>query len=185
MNGERLASGRNALRELSRDFWVWYERNYTLNVAVATALFALQVVHLTWLTAEPLWTKLFGEPLLGVAGPARWPIVLVDYTEIPALLSVSLLYVDELRRGFAWRPVVFLTLLNSQWLHIFWITDAFVVQTNGDGDSRLPSWLAYCAIAIDYLEVPVLVDTVRRLVGALRADGSGALARDAGSGDGD
>ena len=42
--------------------------------------------------------------------------------------------VNELRRGFSWRALLFLAFLNSQWLHIFWITDEFVVESNG-GDA--------------------------------------------------
>jgi hypothetical protein len=154
------------------DFWAWYERHYTVNVAVATALFALQVVHLAWLTCDPLWSRVAGEPLLTADGAARWAIVLVDYTEIPALVSVSLVYLNELRQGFTWRPVVFLALLNSQWLHITWITDEAVVSP--ESASSLPSWLAYVAILIDYLELPVLADTVRRLVVAARGGGLAA-----------
>ena len=152
------------------DFWSWYERHYVVNVVVAAALFTLQVVHLAWLTGDPVWERVFGEPAFSPAGPVRWPIVLVDYTEVPALVSVSLVYLAELRRGFAWRPAAFLVLLNSQWLHLTWITDE-VVARNGGG---MPSWLAWVAVLIDYLELPVLVDTVRRAVLALRDGGLGA-----------
>ena len=75
----------------------------------------------------------------------------MDYTEIPALISVSLVYLNELRKGFAWRPVLFLVLLSSQWLHITWITDEFVVQSSAGSGTSLPIWLAYVAILIDYL----------------------------------
>ncbi len=159
------------------DFWAWYERHYTLNIAVASGLFVLQVIHLVWLGGQPLWTKVFGEPLFTLHGAAQWAIVLVDYTEIPALLSVSLVYVHELRRGFAWRPIVFLALLNSQWLHLFWITDEFVVTTNQSQDTSLPAWLAYVAILIDYLELPVMADTIRKAVVSVRSDGARSLGR--------
>jgi hypothetical protein len=151
-----------------RRFWSWYERHYALNVSVAAGLFALQLVHLVWLTAEPLWLKLFGEALLTIDKPYSWPLYLVDYTEIPALLSVSLIYVNELRKGLAWLPLVYLLFLNSQWLHIFWITDEFVVESNESQGTVLPSWLAYLAILIDYLELPVIVDTLRKTVVAQR-----------------
>ena len=58
--------------------------------------------------------------------------------------------------------------LNSQWLHIFWITDEFVVESNESQATVLPAWLAYAAILIDYLELPVIADTVRKTVVALR-----------------
>lgn len=149
-------------------FWSWYERHYALNVSVAAGLFALQLVHLLWLTAEPLWLKVFGEALFTIDKPYSWPLYLVDYTEIPALLSVSLIYVNELRKGFALRPLLYLVFLNSQWLHIFWITDEFVVESNESQTTVLPGWLAYVAILIDYLELPVIADTVRKTVVALR-----------------
>jgi hypothetical protein len=95
--------------------------------------------------------------------------LLVDYTEIPVLVSVSLVYLNELRDGFAWKPVLYLVFLNSQWLHIFWITDEFVVASNDGGAAvGMPTWLAYVAIGIDYLELPVIYDTVRRMLVALR-----------------
>ena len=156
-------------------FWSWYERHYTLNVTVAAGLFALQLVHLVWLTAEPLWLKLFGEALFTIDKPYSWPLYLVDYTEVPALISVSLIYLNELRKGLAWQPILFLVLINSQWLHIFWITDEFVVESNGGDATVLPTWLAYVAILIDYLELPVMVDTVRRTVIAVREQGFGRL----------
>jgi hypothetical protein len=108
--------------------------------------------------------------VIELEGAFRWLIVLVDYTEIPALLSVSLVYVHELRTRFSWKAVLYLAFLNSQWLHIFWITDEFVVTTNEGGATALPTWLAYVAILIDYLEVPVIVDTIRKLVVSIRRD---------------
>lgn len=150
-------------------FWDWYNRHYALNVTVAAGLFALQIVHLVWLTADPLWFKLFDEALFELDKPWSWPLLLVDYTEVPVLVSVSLVYLNELRQGLAWKPILFLAFLNSQWLHIFWITDEFVVASNdGSASVGLPIWLAYVAILIDYLELPVIYDTVRRMVVALR-----------------
>ena len=44
--------------------------------------------------------------------------------------------------------------------------------------SALPIWLAYVAILIDYLELPVIYDTVRRLLVTLRDGGlAGVLSR--------
>jgi len=155
------------LRASLRDFFDWYERHYRLNVTIAGALFALQLVHLAWLTLDPVAARATGEPIYDLDGPARWLIVLVDYTEIPALLSVSLVYVNELRRRFSWGSVAYLAFLNSQWLHLFWITDEFVVSSSAEGTS-LPGWVAWIAIVIDYLELPVIVDTLRKLVASQR-----------------
>jgi hypothetical protein len=154
-------------------FWAWYERHYTLNVTVAACLFTLQLVHLTWLTGEVLWARATGDPLFTVDGIAGWLLYLIDYTEIPALVSVSVLYLNELRRGFDVRSAIYLVFLNTQWLHIFWITDEFVVNRfEGTATvSSLPTWLAWIAILIDYLELPVIVDTFRRMLVSLRRGG--------------
>jgi hypothetical protein len=152
---------------LSR-FWAWYERHYALNVALAAGLFTLQLIHLVWLTFDPLWGRLFGDPAVAIEKPWNWPLLLVDYTEIPALVSVSLVYVNELRkRTNVVSSALYLVFLNSQWLHIFWITDEFVVESR-DGGTALPVWLAYIAILIDYLELPVIVDTFRKLGAAVK-----------------
>lgn len=160
-----------------QDFWAWYERNYTVNVTVAAVLFTLQIVHLIWLFGEVVWTKATGAPLFELTGLWQWMIVLVDYTEIPALISVSLVYINELRSGFAWRPVIFLILLNSQWLHLFWITDEFVIGSFAGDVIQLPVWLAWAAILIDFAEVPVIIDTLHKMARALRDGRMGDFAR--------
>jgi len=150
-------------------FWAWYERNYILNVSIALGLFLLQLIHLFWLGGDVIVGRAFGTPLFEFAGIWEKIIVLVDYTEIPAIFTMTLVYVDAWRRGNKWNAVIMLTLLHSQWLHIFWITDEFVTDSfSGHGHSVLPGWLAWVAILIDYLEVPVVFDTVLKLVKSLR-----------------
>lgn len=151
-------------------FFAWYERHYLLNVAVAAGLFLLQIIHLYWLTTDVVVQRLVGDSLFNPDGLLYYLILVVDYTEIPALLGVSLIYVNELRKGFTWKPLLFLLFLNSQWLHIFWITDEFVVNefTGEAAAATLPAWLAWIAIMIDYLELPVIVDTIRKFFVALR-----------------
>lgn len=155
---------------LIQSFWRWYERHYTLNLSIAAGLFTLQLVHLYWLTADVVSTRLIGQSYFELTGIWQLIIILVDYTEIPALISVSAVYVSELRKKFNWKSIWFLIFLNSQWLHIFWITDEFVVETfTGTGAGTvLPLWLAWVAIGIDYLELPVIFDTVKKLIGALK-----------------
>ncbi len=173
-------AGVDTFREMLRDFWRWYERHHALNIAIAAGLFTLQLIHLVWLTGDPLATRVFGERLFHPEGLVRWLIVLVDYTEIPALVSVSLVYVNDLRtKGASLKPILYLLFLNSQFLHIFWITDEFVVSSGSGEATALPAWLAYVALLIDYLELPVIYDTVRRLVVTLREEGlAAALGRD-------
>ncbi|HUG14337.1 MAG TPA: hypothetical protein VMM78_04890 [Thermomicrobiales bacterium] len=155
---------------MTRVFFKWYERHYLLNIAIAALLFVLQLAHLYWLSADVVAQRLTGESYFSLSGWLYAAILVVDYTEIPAIISVSLVYVNELRKGFGWKPVLFLLFLNSQWLHIFWITDEFVVSelVGGPGGTTLPVWLAWVAIGIDYLELPVIADTMKKLVIALR-----------------
>ncbi len=87
------AAGRDwvtLMRALIARFFAWYERNYALNVGIATLLFLLQIVHLHWLTTDVVVARLTGESWFSPSGPLRFFIVVIDYTEIPALLSVSL-----------------------------------------------------------------------------------------------
>lgn len=152
-------------------FWTWYERHYRFHVAIAAFLFILQLIHLYWLSAEVVLTRLIGSLSL-------WPdwgwlailITFIDYTEIPALIATSLIYIDDLHRGRRYKPFIFLLLLNSQWLHIFWITDEFVVDhlTGNHNGTILPLYLAWIAIAIDYLEIPVMIDLFVKLLRNLR-----------------
>lgn len=55
-------------------------------------------------------------------------IALVDYTEIPALITATLLYFGQFYTQFNWKSLWFLILINSQWPHLLWITDEFVVN---------------------------------------------------------
>ena len=151
-------------------FFDWYERHYTLNVAIAALLFVLQLVHLYWLTADVIAQRLIGKSYFSPDGALYYAILIIDYTEIPALISVSLIYINELRKGWSWKAILFLIFLNSQWLHIFWITDEFVTaEFSGEAaGTGLPGWLAWIAILIDYLELPVIYDTLKKFVVSVR-----------------
>lgn len=157
------------MKNLWQKFWSWYERHYVINVGLASFLFLLQIIHLFWLGGEVVVDRLTGEALFTLDGFWKVFILLVDYTEIPALISVSLVYVNDLRKGFAWKPLLYLLFLNSQWLHLFWITDEFVINEFSGGEGTvLPTWLAWLAILIDYLEVPVIFDTLIKFAKAAR-----------------
>jgi len=157
------------MKKIWSQFWGWYEKHYVINVGIASFLFLLQVVHLFWLGGEVVADQLTGESLFTFVGIWKVLILVVDYTEIPALLSVSLVYINDLRKGFAFKPLLYLLFLNSQWLHIFWITDEFVVdQFSGENGTILPVWLAWVAILIDYLEIPVIIETFIKFFKAVR-----------------
>lgn len=143
-------------------FWSWYNHHLTLNLGIAGGLFVLQLIHLYWLTTHVVFFKLFGQSFFDPTPLVETIIVLVDYTEIPALITTSLVYINELRKKYNFKSVLYLIFLNSQFLHIFWITDEFVEArfSGGPEVTILPIWLAFVAIAIDYLELPVIFETL-------------------------
>src|SRR3989338_2693864 len=128
-------------------FWQWYERHYLLNIGIATGLFLLQTIHLIWLFGDIIIFKITGHALFGVNGFSEIALIVVDYTEIPALISVSVVYIHELSKTFSWKSVFYLFALNIQWLHLFWITDEFVVQTFTGGEI-LPVWLIWVCLFV-------------------------------------
>ena len=151
-------------------FWSWYEKHLTLNIAFASFLFSWQVVHLGWLFSDVIFPRLFGVSLWHLHGFWEKAILVVDYTEIPALASTGLIYINNLRKKYDSKSLLFLVLLGSQVFHIFWITDEFVVSTfTGGGEFvNIPPALAWIAIMIDYLEVPVMIETFGTLVKRIR-----------------
>jgi len=151
-----------------RLFWRWYEKHYKVNVLVAAFLFGLQAFHLYWLATHIVALEFLGRSFFSFPTEFSWLYALVDYTEIPAFLSVSLLYIHQIQKGRqiakSWLYLVF---LNSQWLHLFWITDEVVIESlTGVTPVVIPRLVAFIAIAIDYLELPVMVETGAK---ALRA----------------
>jgi len=157
------------MKKLLISFFSWYERYYTLNVGIASFLFIWQLVHLYWLTTHVVFLRLFGVSFLDLTGIWQYLIIVVDYTEIPALISASFVYIFGLTKKFSWKNILFLIFLNSQWLHLFWITDEFIIeQFTGSSTQILPIWLAWLAIFIDYLELPVIYDTIKKFFGSLR-----------------
>ena len=141
-------------------FLDWYNKNYRFNLRLATFLFLLQLIHLVWLTCNVVLFRLIGVHLF--PPQADWLIAIVDYTEIPALISVSLIYLNDIFLGKANNKTwLYLLLLNSQWIHLFWITDEVVLETfTNISLIYIPNWLAWVAISIDYFELPVMYDTV-------------------------
>ncbi len=152
-----------------KNFWKWYESKYTLVLYVTTLLFLVQLFHLYWLTTDIVFFRLFGREFFSVSNFWQLMIALADYTEIPAIITASILYIHNLRSGFNWRSVLFLFLINSQWLHLFWITDEIIyTQFVGTALVTIPVWLSWIAIGIDYLELPVMADTMAKSIRILR-----------------
>lgn len=85
------------MRKLWNTFWSFYERNYTLTLGLTVFLFVLQILHLFWLFSSVIWFKAFGYSLY-IPGPVLEKLlILIDYTEIPALIGASLVYIEDLR----------------------------------------------------------------------------------------
>ena len=152
-------------------FWSWYEKRYAVIAPVTAALFLLQLVHLYWMTTSIVMLKALGHPFWGPGAFWDTLIALVDYTEIPAIVSSSIFYVYQYKKEEAarWRSILFLFLINSQWLHLFWITDEVIyAQFTGESLVKIPLWLSWTAISLDYLELPVMYDTIKKAIISLR-----------------
>ena len=146
-------------------FWKWYNKHLLINTSIAAGLFTLQLVHLYWLSAHVVLHRLVGISLWDPSDFLQFIIILVDYTEIPALITTSLVYINAHRKKASFKNILYLFFLNIQFVHIFWITDEFVLDTfTGSGSGTvLPPWAAWIAIMIDYLELPVIFETLKKL----------------------
>lgn len=147
-------------------FWDWYERHYALNVGIAAVLFTLQLVHLYWLSADVVAFRLFGQSFYTPTPWFKSLLVLVDYTEIPAIITTSIVYINELRKGFNWKSLSYLVFVDIQLVHISWITHEYVISLIAEG--AFPVWIIWGAILIDYLELPVIYETVKKFIDAVR-----------------
>jgi hypothetical protein len=153
------------MKKILDSFWAWYERHYRLTLVVTTVLFALQVFHLYWLFTDVVLAKIFGHSFFHF--PPIWGTVstFLDYTEIPALISTTVLYIRHFRKEGKVKYLWFLVALNIQWLHLFWITDEIVVErltSSATGFFHWSNYVSWVAIMIDYLELPVIYDTLKK-----------------------
>lgn len=146
--------------------WQEYNRRYTLYSGITAGIFLLQIVHLYWLATHVITYKILGEHLFEPSELWQFIIIFVDYLEIPAILSASFLYIYSLGQKWNRKDLWLLILLNTQWLHIFWISDEFVesIFTGVATSTILPAWLVWVAIGTDYLELPVMYDTVKKFL---------------------
>lgn len=140
------------------NFWTRYEN---LNLKITFILISLQILHLYWLTADVVLQRIFGQGYLGLPKELIPLFIVVDYVEIPALVSGITFYLFSIFKGEPnpRKNMIFFALLAIQVVHIFWITDEIVYESLLDNDLvKFPPYLAWIAILIDYLEIPVMVD---------------------------
>lgn len=150
-------------------FWSFVEKYKTLHAGLSAALFIIQLIHLYWMFTHIILFRLTGHSYFNPTPLFNTLLAFADYTEVPALITASLLYFSELRQGFNKKAIWFLFLLNSQWLHLFWITDEIIYdQFTGHAAIIIPIWLSWIAISVDYFEVPVIIDTSWKFIKGLR-----------------
>ena len=143
----------------------WYDQYDDLNIIFVAFLFSIQVVHLLWLTTNVVVPRIFDLPPLTISRLFNTMIAVVDYTEIPAIIATSLVYVRSYKRGSNKKDIFYLLFLNMQWLHIFWITDEIVARSFFNYGGIINEWNSiaiWSAIVIDYLELPVIFETLKR-----------------------
>ena len=102
-----------------------------------------------------------GQSYLGLPHGLLPLFIVIDYVEIPALVSGITFYLFSIfkHEDQSRKNLVFLILLAAQVVHIFWITDEVVYESFFDqGLVTFPEYLAWVAILIDYLEIPVMID---------------------------
>lgn len=159
-----LISFYTMLPVIIRKFLRWYDQYDDFNIVFTAFLFSIQIIHLIWLATNIVLPRLFNIAPLIVSDPFNIIVAVVDYTEIPALISTSLLYFRSFKRKANKKDLFYIFLLNFQWFHILWITDEVVLEIfNPPG--FVENWninLAWIAILVDYLELPVIVETLKR-----------------------
>ena len=140
------------------NFWTKYEN---LNLKIAFILISLQVLHLYWLTVDVVLQRIVSQSYLGLPGVLLPLFILIDYIEIPALVSGITFYLFSIFKHEAdsRKNLIFLILLAIQVIHIFWITDEIVYESLLEDDLvKFPVYLSWIAIIIDYLEIPIMID---------------------------
>lgn len=153
------------LKRILNSFWQWYNEHYLFALSATTFLFLLQAFHLYWLFTDVVLLRISGQSYF--AFPSFWGMLstVLDYTEIPALISTSLVYINQLRLTKEKKNLWYLLALNIQWLHLFWITDEVVIEHFGrSGIFHWSILIAWVAILIDYTELPVMYDTAKKTV---------------------
>jgi uncharacterized membrane protein HdeD (DUF308 family) len=111
--------------------------------------------------------KIFGQSFFLFPKNLLPLFVVIDYIEIPALISGIIFYIYSIRsrEENSKKGYLFLGLLGVQVIHIFWITDDVVYSSFFKSSFvQIPSLLSWIAILIDYLELPVIGDLFYKII---------------------
>lgn len=144
------------------DFWRRYKN---LNLKIALVLISLQIIHLYWLTTDVVLERLVGTSFFAFPQIPLPLFVVIDYLEIPALIAGIAFYsLNVYRQRRFGKDFLLLVALAVQIFHLFWITDEVVYDLLlGTIPIQIPVYLAWIAISIDYLELPVIGDLFYKL----------------------
>ena len=148
----------------------FYLRYQNINLKISFILISLQLLHLYWLTTDVVIYRLTGIDYFIELSDFILLFIIIDYIEIPALVSGIIYYFfaliyDKKEKEKRIKNTVLLILLAVQSIHIFWITDEIVYSTFVGSDLiYMPEYFAWIAILIDYLELPVIYDLLKRTV---------------------
>lgn len=150
---------------LVQKFISFYHRYENLNLKITFILISLQLLHLYWLTTDVVLQKIFGESFFIFPKDLLPIFVIIDYIEIPALVTGIIFYAHSIRYHEKSKSYLFLVLLSVQVIHIFWITDDVVYSSFFKSSFvEIPFILAWIAILIDYLELPVIADLFYKVI---------------------
>ncbi|HEU5461677.1 MAG TPA: hypothetical protein VFU79_05345 [Nitrososphaeraceae archaeon] len=148
----------------------FYLRYQNINLKISFILISLQLLHLYWLTTDVVIYRLTGIDYFTELSDFILLFIIIDYIEIPALVSGVIYYsftiiFDKKEKEKRIKNTILLILLSIQSIHIFWITDEVVYSTFVGSDLiYIPEYFAWIAILIDYLELPVIYDLLKRII---------------------
>jgi len=148
----------------------FYLRYQNISLKISFILISLQLLHLYWLTTDVVIYRLTGIDYFVGLSDFILLFIIIDYIEIPALVSGIIYYFfaiifDNNEKEKRIKNTILLILLSIQSIHIFWITDEVVYSTFVGSDLiYMPEYFAWIAILIDYLELPVIYDLLKRIV---------------------
>jgi hypothetical protein len=141
----------------------WNKYKY-LNLKIALILISLQIIHLYWLTTDVVLHRLFGKSFFFFPSQFLIIFIIVDYLEIPALVSGITFYFFKILENFEKKLLFLFVSMILQIYHIFWLTDEIVYEAIFQTiPIVIPPLLAWIAIFIDYLELPVILDLFHRV----------------------